>query len=172
MDLIPTAEPKARVMPSGERWLWTSLWASAGVIMCGGIAVLGEGTSMIWALAPAAVTFFGVREVWSKTMVTTPPLRQRLRALREQWLAPEARGIVGTILAGAAFWAIVSFQDLRGSVALWGLGLIGTVLAWEVSLGVAVCGGLWWAWHNWHLSTPSAVIVGAIIVALAIASRR
>jgi hypothetical protein len=169
----PTAD-SARAITPVERKIWMCLWAATGIVICTGIIALGNGYAACWALAPAAVALLGVRQAWRATEVHFPPIASLIETWGKKALTREVRTLLGATVVGGCYWAL-TMTDGASTGAIVGILLIaaaGAIFAWEASLVLAIIGGLWWVGHNWHLSIPSAIVIGAVIIALAILSRR
>lgn len=99
-------------------------------------------------------------------------LRRNVRVLVTSWFGR-------LVAAGIVFLACYLYASHAATLSgdeklLLGLVLLGAALwAWQTSLALLAIAVLWWLSQlNWHVSTPAAVIIGAIIIAIALGSKK
>jgi hypothetical protein len=113
--------------------------------------------------------------------------REEIRAAKRQDRAAMlvavktfVRGWFGRLLLSAAvLFCCYLYVSAGRALATDEKFLLGAVVfaamgwAWQTSLVLVVIAAFWWVCQlDWSISTPSAVIIGAIIIAIAIKSKR
>jgi hypothetical protein len=149
----------------------------------GGIEMLALTAIPILVSLPGAAKAYRVQEITELTPEGLEEVRlargrdraamlKKTEALTKSWYG---RFVASVLVIGACWLYISSSLDIsRDEKFILGLIAIAALIwAWETALVMLAIWGLWGLTQlSWHLSTPSAVLLGALIIAGAIKSKR
>jgi hypothetical protein len=173
-----------------ERIIRAALWLATGTIITGLICASPNYEFNFFAFLPLLVGIAGaVSSCRRKYEVTefTAEAQQEIQAAkwkdREERLASAkafALGWFGRLVASSLvlfgcylYVSDASHLSADEELFLGALVLVALAWAWQTALVLLFFAGIWWVGQlDWHISTSSAVIFGAIIIALAIKSKR
>ncbi len=176
-----------RPLTSWERYGPIAAWIAVALAISIAVLVWGADEYRWIAIAPATLGAFAViqglkrketkefsKEGLAQASATRQLDREKLgtdvRSFLKGWLG---RLLVSGAIVGSCYLYAKQGQITKDEGFFLLLLCIGAAIwAWQTSLALLACGVLWWLTTlDWHLSTPTAVIVGALIIAAAIRSK-
>jgi hypothetical protein len=183
------AERSERPATYRERIVRGSFWLVSGAVITSLIIASPDAEMSVFAFLPLVVGVVGAAQSSRKFQVTEFTAQAEIDiqdARREDRLQlyseikKAATNWFGRmIFSGLVIYCCYSYasgpqklspDEVLGVVAL----VVGALVwAWQTSLVLAACAGLWWLTTlNWHISTPAAVILGAVIIAIAVNGKK
>jgi hypothetical protein len=171
-----------------ERWIPVGFWLAATATMVVLILMASEGNARWYATLPLAVGAIAIVKGLQRKDITDFTLegREEVKAARQldrQQLAADTKKffkswfgrllISGAVVAACFLYAQQGPTSSDERVLLLLLCAGAAIWAWQTSLALLACGLVWWLTTlDWHISTPTAVIIGAVIIAGAIQGKK
>lgn len=172
-----------------ERGVRVLLWLATGAGITGLICASPDVEKNVFAFFPLFAGIVCAAQSCRAYRVTefTAEGREEIRAARHKdrvamFAAAKAfakswfgRLLLASLLVLSCYLYMPTGRTLvtGEELVLGALVIVAGVLAWETSLMLLAIATFWWVCElDWHISTPSAVIVGAVIIAFAIKSNR